>query len=81
VGARFVRSSPEARVAQESQRLLGLWKRLQSVSPATVLKRGFVILRDEKGEPVVRRSRVKAGQRLRAQFDDGEAGLRVEDAP
>lgn len=81
MGARFVRASPEAHIAQESQRLLGLWKRLQSVSPAAVLKRGFVILRDEQGAPVVRRARVKEGQRLRAQFDDGEVGMRVDDSP
>ena len=73
--------SPETRIQQESHRLLGLWKRLQSASPASVLKRGFVVLRDEQGKPVTRRANVKAGQRLRAQFGDGEAGLRAEDAP
>jgi exodeoxyribonuclease VII large subunit len=77
--ARFVRCSPQGRVAQESQRLLGLWKRLQSASPESVLKRGFVIVRDEQGRPVARRSEIKPGQRLQAQFSDGAAGVRVED--
>jgi exodeoxyribonuclease VII large subunit len=79
--ARFTQASPETRVQQESHRLLGLWKRLQSASPASVLKRGFVVLRDEQGRPVTRRANVKAGQRLRAQFGDGDASLRAEDAP
>jgi len=77
--AGFARCSPETRIQQESHRLLGLWKRLQSVSPGSVLKRGFVVLRDEQGRPVTRRVDVKAGQRLRAQFGDGEAGVRADD--
>ena len=77
---RFVQRSPETRIQQESHRLLALWKRLQSVSPESVLKRGFVVLRDEAGLPVTRRANVKAGQRLRAQFGDGEAGLRADES-
>jgi exodeoxyribonuclease VII large subunit len=76
----FAQRTPETRVQQESHRLLALWKRLQSVSPDAVLKRGFVILRDEQGRPVPRRADLKAGQRLRAQFGDGEAGLRVDES-
>ena len=37
---------------RESQRLLALWKRLQAASPASVLNRGFVIMRDAEGRPV-----------------------------
>ena len=40
--------SPQRRVEAESQRLLSLWKRLQAASPASVLHRGFVIMRDEE---------------------------------
>ena len=76
----FAQHSPEVRIQQESHRLLGLWKRLQSVSPASVLKRGFVIMRDEQGRPVARRADVNAGQRLRAQFADGEAGVQADGA-
>jgi exodeoxyribonuclease VII large subunit len=77
---RFERCSPQGRVERESQHLLTLWKRLQSVSPESVLKRGFVIVRDAEGKPVTRRAEVKKGQRLRAEFADGEAGLRAEGA-
>jgi len=78
VSSRFDQQTPVTRIQQESHRLLALWKRLQSASPESVLKRGFVVLRDEEGRPVTRRAAVKAGQRLRAQFGDGEAGLRAE---
>ena len=77
--SRFAQRSPKTRVQQESHRLLALWNRLQSVSPESVLKRGFVVLRDEEGRPVTRRAKVRAGQRLRAQFGDGEVGLRAEE--
>lgn len=78
VRARLAQHSPEARVRLESHRLLALWKRLQAASPKSVLKRGFVILRDEHGRPVPRRTGVRSGQRLTAEFGDGEAGLRAE---
>jgi exodeoxyribonuclease VII large subunit len=59
------------RVEQESQRLLALWKRLQSASPASVLRRGFVIMRDDQGRPLARREGIAAGRKLAAEFHDG----------
>jgi exodeoxyribonuclease VII large subunit len=76
--ARLERGSPEFRVQQESQRLLALWKRLQAASPASVLNRGFAIVRDEVGQPVVKRAEVKTQQRLDLVFRDGEIRVRVE---
>jgi len=70
--------SPSRRIELESQRLLSLWKRLQSVSPQSVLNRGFVILRNEAGSPVIRRSELQPAQTLEAQFADGRARLRTE---
>jgi exodeoxyribonuclease VII large subunit len=74
----LARVSPEGRVQLESHRLLSLWKRLQAASPVSVLNRGFVIVRDEAGRPVMRRAAVKAGQRLTAEFADGGAAVRAE---
>jgi exodeoxyribonuclease VII large subunit len=76
--AAFELRSPETRVQRESHRLLSLWKRLQAASPASVLNRGFVILRDERGQPVPRRAGVSAGQRLTAEFGDGSLPVRAE---
>jgi exodeoxyribonuclease VII large subunit len=53
-------------------------KRLQAASPASVLNRGFVVMRDERNKPVVRRSGARPGQRLSAEFADGKASVRVE---
>jgi exodeoxyribonuclease VII large subunit len=78
VAGRMAAASPARRVETESQRLLGLWKRLQAASPASVLNRGFVILRDADGRPVGRAAELAAGARVRAQFADGEAGLRAD---
>lgn len=76
---RFAARPPESRVQQESQRLLALWKRLQSASPASVLNRGFAIVRDDQGHPVTRRAQVKPGRKLSAEFADGTAKLRADE--
>ncbi len=74
----LARRSPETRVQIESHRLLALWKRLQAASPASVLNRGFAIVRDEQGRVVSRRKTVTAGQRLSAEFHDGTLPIRAE---
>jgi exodeoxyribonuclease VII large subunit len=76
--AAFERHSPEKRVQDESHRLLSLWKRLQAASPASVLNRGFAIVRDENGKPVTRKSAVAGGQRLANQFADGEVRVTAD---
>jgi len=75
---RLAQLSPEARIRLDSHRLLALWKRLQAASPRSVLQRGFVILRDEAGRPVPRRVELRSGQRLTAEFGDGEAKLSAD---
>ena len=75
---RLERASPEMRVRFESQKLLGLWKRLQAASPDSVLNRGFAIVRDEAGKPLARRAEVTAGAALQVQFADGTAPARAE---
>lgn len=77
--AALERHSPQQRVQEQSQRLLSLWKRLHAASPRSVLNRGFVILRDGEGRPVVRRAAVQPGQRLGAEFADGTAHVRAEE--
>ncbi len=78
VAGRYRGCSPEPRISLESHRLLALWKRLQAASPASMLNRGFAIVRDEKGQPVQRRASVKAGQRLTNEFADGSVAVRAE---
>jgi exodeoxyribonuclease VII large subunit len=76
--AALERHSPEKRVQFESHRLLSLWKRLQAASPRSVMNRGFAIVRDEAGQPVVRRSAVQPGQRLDLEFGDGTVRVKSE---
>jgi len=79
VAALLRERSPQRRVESESQRLLALWKRLQAASPASVLNRGFVIMRDESGLPVQTRAGVRKGQRLAAEFADGTVQVNAEE--
>ena len=79
VRSRLMQASPETRVQLGSHQLLSLYKRLQAASPASVLHRGFAIVRDERGQPVARRAAVKAGQRLSAEFSDGSVKVRAEE--
>ena len=76
--AALVRVSPEGRVQLASHQLLSLWKRLQAASPASVLHRGFAIVRDEAGKPVQRKVAVRKGQRLVNQFADGEVRVTAD---
>jgi exodeoxyribonuclease VII large subunit len=78
VRSRLERVSPASRLPLAAQRVLALRKRLHAASPASVLNRGFVVMRDEKGGPVMRRANVRAGQRLAAEFADGRAPMRAE---
>jgi exodeoxyribonuclease VII large subunit len=74
----LARVSPEFRVQTESHRLLSLWKRLQAASPASVLNRGFAIMRDESGQPLMRRAGIKPDQKLVAEFADGSLPVRAD---
>lgn len=76
--ARLGGASPERRVQLESHRLLALWKRLESVSPRSVLQRGFALVRDEHGNPVARAKNLQPGQPLVTEFADGKIRGRVE---
>jgi exodeoxyribonuclease VII large subunit len=78
LAGRLAAVSPARRVEGESQRLLGLWKRLQAASPASVLNRGFAIVRDEAGRPVTRAAGLRAGERVGIEFGDGRGAARVE---
>jgi exodeoxyribonuclease VII large subunit len=70
--------APQRRVEVESQRLLGIWKRLQAVSPEATLRRGFAIVREESGNPVMRSAEVMDTRRYEIEFADGRRKVRPE---
>ena len=74
----FQNLSPQHRVEFESHRLLALWKRLQSASPASVLQRGFAIVRDEENRPVMRRKDLAPEGAVEIEFADGRTKVRRE---
>ena len=78
LAGRLAAGSPQARVERESQRLLGLWKRLQAASPASVLNRGFAIMRDAEGRPITRAAALHVGARIEIELGDGRGAARVE---
>ncbi len=78
LAGRLAAASPQRRVETESQRLLGLWKRLQAASPASVLNRGFAIVRDADGRPITHAAALEAGMRIGLEFGDGRGAARVE---
>jgi exodeoxyribonuclease VII large subunit len=76
--ARFERASPARRIELVSHHLKAFRKRLESASPASVLNRGFAIMRDAQGRPVMRRAAIKPGQHLAAEFADGSVKVKTE---
>jgi exodeoxyribonuclease VII large subunit len=57
-----------------------LGKLLESYSFHSVLKRGFALVRDQDGHPVLAASDTRTGDTLRIEFADGRIGARVTDA-
>jgi exodeoxyribonuclease VII large subunit len=74
---RLERSSPEMRLPLARQRIESLSKRLEAASPASVLNRGFVIVRDMEGRPIIRKKNIKASQLVSAEFSDGKLDFKV----
>ena len=58
-----------------------LFARLESVSPRRVLERGYAMVTDAAGAPVVSVAGAPAGVVLGIEFADGKVGARVEGVP
>ena len=67
-------------VAFQRQRFDGMAKLAESLSYKSVLRRGFAVVRTEKGKPVHQAADVSQWQALRLEFADGEVAVR-EDSP
>ncbi len=68
-------------IERQAQALESLGRLLESYSYDQVLKRGFALVRNAAGEPVLAAAGVPAGERLRLQFHDGEVGAVAAGTP
>jgi exodeoxyribonuclease VII large subunit len=60
---------------EKSGRLFRAESLLRSLSPVSILNRGFAIVRDDIGRPIASRKSIQPGDKVTAQFKDGEAKL------
>jgi exodeoxyribonuclease VII large subunit len=56
-------------------------KLLESYSFHSVLNRGFALIRDQDGAPVLAAAGTRAGDTLSIEFNDGKVGARVTEVP
>ena len=54
-----------------NNQLGNLLRQLESVSPASVVKRGFTIVRDKNGEAIMSVGKIKGGDIIKTEFRDG----------
>ena len=73
LGSELHRLSPKARLGVTREKLNQLGKRLQSAGFASVLARGYSIVRDTDGTVIRTSQGVTPGRKLRLKFSDGEA--------
>jgi exodeoxyribonuclease VII large subunit len=74
---RLAASSPEARVALLREKVKGLGGRLESLGPASVLKRGFALVRDADGRPVSSAAAASLKSDLILEYSDGRVPVHV----
>src|SRR5271166_4037257 len=72
VAGRLTVSPLRASLREARAHLSGLWPRLEAASPLAILQRGYVLVTDAAGHPVIRAASVKPNARLRLRFSDGE---------
>jgi len=81
VGAGFTPRTVTNLIERQSHVLDTLGRLLESYSYDQVLKRGFALVRNAAGEPIVAAAGVTAGERLRLQFQDGEVSATAAGTP
>jgi len=66
-------------LARAADRVDQLGKLLESYSFHSVLNRGFALVRDQDGQPVLAAAGAEAGDTISIEFSDGKVGARVTD--
>ena len=69
----------EALLERSGRQLDQAGKLLESYSFRSVLKRGFALVRDQDGHPLLAAAETRAGDTVSIEFSDGEVGARITD--
>jgi exodeoxyribonuclease VII large subunit len=77
--AERVQRSGRELLARGADRIDQLGKLLESYSFHSVLNRGFAVVRDQDGQPVLAAAGTEAGDTISIEFSDGKVGARVTD--
>lgn len=81
ISAGLTRRNLETLIERKAQALQSLGQLLESYSYDQVLKRGFALVRDGTGAPVLAAAQVATGQALHLQFHDGVVDATAGAAP
>ena len=73
--ARLVPALIERRIAEGRERAGVLWRMAEQLSPERVLQRGYAIVRDGAGAPVMSAEAARASAALELQFKDGRLAV------
>jgi len=77
LGTRAKAASPEHRLRFARQQVDSLALRLENASPQRVLKRGFALVKDERGQLVSSRKQLRHGNLIITTFADGDVASTV----
>ncbi len=73
--ARLAPSLVAQRIAVRQERLAALWRMAAQLDPREVLKRGYAIVRDAAGKPVMSAAAARSSSGLEIEFADGRVAL------
>ena len=73
--ARLTPALVQRRIDEGRQRTEALWRMAEQLSPRRVLERGYAIVRDAAGQPVMTAKAARAAKGLEIEFADGRLGL------
>lgn len=74
-----VQRAAQGRLERERQELDHLMRQVLGLSPRRTLERGYVLARRQDGAVVTHAAQLRAGERLRLDFQDGEVEVQVQD--
>lgn len=78
LSARMMAASPARLIEARGQNVAVLAARLEGASYQRTLARGFALVRDAAGRPVMQAAAITPGARLSLSFADGAVGVRAE---